>query len=138
MQSSKLLRRIFKKAPQVEEFLAHLQGRETIQLAGLAGCGAAMLAAEILENCRTPLLLILPTERLVDRMVADLREIVEPQQVAGFPDWGMHPYSWLAPATENVAQRLETIYRLKSNGPAIIVATPDALLTPTIAPTDLE
>ncbi len=138
MRDCELLLRIFRRSPQLEEFAACLPESDCLSVAGLAGSGAALLIAETFTLRRSTILVVVPTEGLALRLVSDLRELAEPDSVGYYADWGINPYAWLVAAPENVAQRLETVYRLASGQASIIVTTPEALVTPTIAPADLE
>ncbi len=104
-----------------------LQSKDEIQIAGLAGSANAFLISELRSRLNTTIVVVVPFEKIAANLIGDLQELCGEETILPFPAWEVHPYDWIAPPLENTAQRLETIWKLSSGVPAIVVTTPDAL-----------
>ncbi len=104
-----------------------IKNKDDIQIAGLAGSANAFLISELRARLKATIVVVTPFEKLAANLVGDLQELCGEDTISLFPAWEVYPYDWIAPPLENTAQRLETIWKLASGQPAIIVTTPDAL-----------
>ncbi|MCK4857587.1 MAG: transcription-repair coupling factor [candidate division Zixibacteria bacterium] len=128
-----LIRKIFKRSSQVAQFLEHSRTDTPLQVSGLVGSARAFLLAELFSQTEQPLLVVMPTAKLADNLLHDLREICGEEAVYRFPSWGVNPYHWLAPPQENIAERIETVWTLSQRSPLLVITSPGALTQPTIA-----
>ncbi len=104
-----------------------IKDKDDIHIAGLAGSANAFLISELRARLKATIVVVTPFEKLAANLVGDLQELCGEESVSLFPAWEVYPYDWIAPPLENTAQRLETIWKLASDQPTIIVTTPDAL-----------
>ncbi len=117
----------------IQEFLRRAVEEPRLEIAGLAGSAKAVLLAELFRRTGRTILVVEPFEKLAENLVADMQDLCGEENVCEFPAWGVYPYDWIAPPQENSARRIETIWRLATGKPTIVVTTPEALRQPTIA-----
>jgi transcription-repair coupling factor (superfamily II helicase) len=135
---STLLKTAFSRSPLVARFLSMAREGKTFETAGLAGSASAFLVAHLHEQLNQTLIVVAPTEKEVRDYAGDLNEVLGEDKVLSFPAWGIHPYAWLAPPLENISERLETLCRLITGEPIVIVTSPEALRQRTISRDQLE
>ena len=97
------------------------------------GCGASLLAAQIHQAARTPLMLITSTVASAESTEAELR-FFSPQscRIRRFPDTEVLPYDDFSPHPDIVAQRLSTLATLAREEFDVLVVAAASLfpLTP--------
>ncbi|MGB5106586.1 MAG: transcription-repair coupling factor [Candidatus Zixiibacteriota bacterium] len=108
-----------------------------IEIAGLAGSANAFLISELQAKLKSTVVVVAPFEKLAANIAGDLQELCGEDAISVFPAWDVYAYDWIAPPVENIAQRLETIWKLASGKPLIIVTTPDALQQKTLTKSQL-
>ena len=81
-------------------------------------------------SSKQPLVVACPTGSMAGQMYDDLRQYLDPAEVAHFPAWETLPFERVSPAVDTMGQRLEVLWRLRSGGhrPKVIVAGVRALL----------
>ncbi len=131
--SPSLLSSTIGQSALIQEFLRRAIGESRLEIAGLAGSAKAVLLAELFGRAQRTILVVEPFEKLAENLVADLQDLCGEENVCEFPAWGVYPYDWIAPPQENSARRIETIWRLATGKPTVVVTTPEALRQPTIA-----
>ncbi len=112
--------------------IGSLSEKKHLQIAGLAGSANAFVISELCSHLKSTIVVIAPFEKLAANLAGDLQELCGEEQVSLFPAWEIYPYDWITPPVENSAQRLETIWKLSSGKPIVVVTTPDALLQRTL------
>ena len=120
---------------KLERFLSDTwTGAKRVQ--GIQGGARAYILSLVAERRRGPMLIISPTpsdaENLYDDLVFFLGEerSLAPfrKRLHLFPSWEILPFEKLSPHPDNVAARLEGLYKLVEETAPILIATPAALL----------
>ena len=108
-------------------------GSKRIQ--GLQGGARALVLSLIAERIRRPMLIVAPGARDAENLYEDLNfflgeEAAEPlrSRVHLFPSWEVLPFENLSPHPENIAGRLEGLYKLVEEPAPILIASPAALM----------
>lgn len=122
----------FSSTTAFKRLLEVLKLQDQVQIAGLAGSANAFLISELRAKLDATIVVVTPFEKLAANLIGDLQELCGEEAVSLFPAWEVYPYDWIAPPLENTAQRLETVWKLASGRPTIIVTTPDALQQKTL------
>jgi len=89
----------------------------------------ALLAA----HQKSPLLLITTSTRASDLLTAELKSLVEPENVVNFPAWETLPHERLSPKADTVTERFKVLNQLSSNKVKFVVCSIRALMQPIIA-----
>jgi transcription-repair coupling factor (superfamily II helicase) len=115
-----------------------IEGRGTgaKRVQGLQGGARALVLSLAAENTRRPMLVITPTsndaEALYDDVAFFLGEEISPtpfhRRLHLFAPWDILPFEKLSPHPDNVAGRLEGLYKLVEEPAPILIATPAALM----------
>src|SRR5262245_53549730 len=110
--------------------------RDTTRLSGLSPSGAAFHAAVHAQE--TPVLLIVPTDTVVEQMVGDVRFFLMSLQglsrsdaervVLPFPSQEVDPYRGLSPHLEVASARARALHALATGGARVVIASARALL----------
>ena len=117
----------------LSEVAAQLAARErTARVSGLRGAARAVLVAELARACpQRPLLVLAPTAKAADALLAQLREALgergDSGRVRAFPRYDTQPYERFSPQPFVVAQRMEGLYRWLAGDPFVAVAPWTAL-----------
>lgn len=106
------------------------------RIQGLQGGASAYLLALLALRSERPLLIIAAGAREAESLCDDLSfflgDAPEPgpmrKRVHLFPSWEVLPFENLSPHPENIAGRLEGLYKLVEEPAPILVATPAALM----------
>ena len=111
-------------------------GRPALRLSGLSPAGAAFDAAVLAQD--DPVLLIVPTDAIVEQMVGDIRFFLASLQglsrtdaenvVLPFPSQEVDPYRGLAPHLEVSSARARALHALAAGTANVVVASARALL----------
>jgi transcription-repair coupling factor (superfamily II helicase) len=122
---------------------AFLQGRWSgvKRVQGLQGGARAFILSLVAMQCRRPLLIVAPganeAETLCDELAFFLGEErgLPPlrKRLHLLPSWEVLPFERLSPPAENIAARLEALYKIIEEPAPILVATPAALMQRVIA-----
>src|SRR3954463_3837901 len=104
-------------------------------LAGLAGASTAVLAVPDAARAYTiaglahlsdrhPIVVAMPTSTDAERLAADLRAFLGPDEVDLFPAWETLPFERVSPGVEAMGRRLRTMWRLQDpkRMPRVLVA----------------
>ncbi len=120
---------------RLEEFL---QGtwQESKRIQGLQGGARAFVLGWVAERIRRPLLVITSSARQAENLFDDLSFFLgEERGLAPFrkrlhllPSWEVLPFEKLSPHPDNIAGRLEGLYKLVEESAPILIATPAALM----------
>ena len=89
---------------------------------------AIAIAALVEQSGRRPLVVAVPTTAEADRLAHDLRAFVGADEVEVFPAWETLPFERVSPAVETMGRRMRTLWRLRSDAPAVVVAPVRALV----------
>jgi transcription-repair coupling factor (superfamily II helicase) len=103
---------------------------------GLQGGARAYGLSWVAEKSRRPILIIVPTASDAENLYDDLafffgeERSLPPfrRRLHLFPSWEVLPFEKLSPHPDNVAARLEGLYKLVEEQTPILIATPAALL----------
>ncbi|HMA79662.1 MAG TPA: hypothetical protein VKR81_02185, partial [Candidatus Binatia bacterium] len=122
-------------ADRLERFLQGTwTGAKRIQ--GLQGGARAYLLSLVAAPARRPILIIAAGAREAESLFDDLNFFLGEEdspvplrrRVQLFPSWEVLPFEKLSPHPENIAGRLEGLYRLVEDPAPILIATPAALM----------
>jgi transcription-repair coupling factor (superfamily II helicase) len=117
--------------PEFEFALPVLKPAERFAIGRPAGSADALLLAKLVDRERQHghLTVIVCSDALdVQRLTEELTYFEPALIVRAFPDWETLPYDILSPHPDLVSERIETLYRLMSQGPAHIGSAIDVLL----------
>src|SRR4026207_723345 len=122
-------------AQRIENFLqGNWTGSRRIQ--GLQGGARAYMLALAARRAHRPVLIVCPSAREAEYLYEDLifflgeADSRAPLQkrVHLFPSWEVLPFENLSPHPENIAGRLEGLYKLVEESAPILIAAPAALM----------
>src|SRR5215467_5889095 len=125
----------FDLGTELERFLqGSWTGARRIQ--GIQGGATAYVLALVAERSRRPILIITPTTGDAENLYDDLGFFLGEERSLPpfrkrlhlFPSWEILPFEKLSPHPDNVAGRLEGLYKLVEEHAPILIATPAALL----------
>ena len=110
----------------MKKLLAALKaGEREVRVAGLPVAGWPWVAAQLAEKAKV-LMVLVPEAGAVNAVAAGLRALVR-REVAIFPAWDVQPYDRLGPGPEVAAERQETLAKVKTSEPLIVVTSVAAL-----------
>ncbi len=89
---------------------------------------AIAVAALAAHAGRRPLVVAVPTTAEADRLAHDLRVFVGEHEVETFPAWETLPFERVSPAVETMGRRMRTLWRLRTDVPAVVIAPVRALV----------
>ena len=103
---------------------------------GIQGGAKAYVLSLVAEKSRRPILIIAPTTSDAENLYDDLGFFLGEERSLPpfrkrlhlFPSWEVLPFEKLSPHPDNVAGRLEGLYKLVEEHAPILIATPAALL----------
>jgi transcription-repair coupling factor (superfamily II helicase) len=105
------------------------KGAGPVQVIGPKGAYLSLVLATLHERLKKPSLVVTPTEREAENIVADA-EAFETHQALLFPWWGTAPYEGASPLASIFGDRVQILSRLLEGEPVLVVAPLRALLTP--------
>jgi transcription-repair coupling factor (superfamily II helicase) len=115
-----------------------LQGkwRGPKRIQGVQGGARAFVLSLIAERLPRPILIIAPGAREAENIFDDLSFFLGADAETApfgsrlhlFPSWEVLPFENLSPHPENIAGRLEALYKFVEESAPIVVATPAALM----------
>ena len=113
-----------------EPALRQVAGRHAAVLAVPEAGRALTVAALAHLSDRRPIVVATPTGTAAERLVDDLAQFVDPNEVELFPAWETLPFERVSPAVETMGRRLRVLWRLRDpdRAPRIVVASVRALL----------
>ena len=120
---------------RLEHFLGGTwTGSKRIQ--GLQGGGRAYVLALVAARARRPILVITSSAREAEKLFADLTFFLGEDTTLAplhkrlhlFPSWEVLPFESLSPHPDNVAGRLEGLYKIVEESAPILISTPAALM----------
>jgi transcription-repair coupling factor (superfamily II helicase) len=132
-------------AQRIENFLqGNWTGSRRIQ--GLQGGARAYMLALAARRANRPFLIVCPSAREAEYLYEDLifflgeADSGAPLQkrVHLFPSWEVLPFENLSPHPENIAGRLEGLYKLVEEPAPVLIATPAALMQKVIPKESLK
>ncbi|GAB4319716.1 MAG: transcription-repair coupling factor [Candidatus Zixiibacteriota bacterium] len=109
-----------------------------VDVAGLAGSLAPVLVAKLWEASRRPTLVVTAGPEMASHFHDDLSVLIGEANVARFHSWEILPYEFRTPGPESTGRRLQTLWRLISDHPPVVVTHLRAALEPTIHPDILQ
>ncbi len=102
--------------------------RRLVDVTGLKGSSLAFVLAELEGDLRGPVVIITADLREAELQAPELAFFCR-RKVLVFPSYEVFPFSQLSPYQTTISRRIETLYRLATGGPELIVITPvEALL----------
>ena len=125
----------FDLGAKLEHFLQGTwSGAKRVQ--GIQGGAKAYVLSLVAEKSRRPMLIIAPTTSDAENLYDDLGFFLGEERSLPpfrkrlhlFPSWEVLPFEKLSPHPDNVAARLEGLYKLVEEQAPILIATPAALL----------
>ena len=135
------MKEIFKKLDNVPGFQTVLQAvsgdRESTNVNGLIGSSRTLLAAWLHEKTGKTVLYISPEQESSEKAVDDFKAFLDSDNVSSFPSWEIQPYEIRAPHSENIGDRLKTLYDLSQGGNRVVCVSAAALMEPTSDKNDL-
>ena len=113
-----------------EKALDSLFGRRSATLAVAEPARAIVLASLIERAERRPVVVAVPTGSEAERLSNDLKNFLEPSEVALFPAWETLPFERVSPAIETMGRRMQILHQLSDpkTCPKVIVASGKALV----------
>ena len=113
-----------------EKALDGLFGRRSATLAVAEPARAIVLASLIERTERRPVVIAVPTGSEAERLSNDLKNFLEPSEVALFPAWETLPFERVSPAIETMGRRMQILHQLSNpeTCPKVIVASGKALV----------
>ena len=113
-----------------EKALDGLFGRRSATLAVAEPARAIVLASLIERAERQPVVIAVPTGSEAERLSNDLKNFLEPSEVALFPAWETLPFERVSPAIETMGRRIQILHQLSDpeTCPKVIVASGKALV----------
>ena len=124
--------------PLSERLAQFLRGTWTggKRIQGIQGGARAYLLALVAAEAQRPMLVIAPSANQAENLYDDLAFFLGEQRGAPplrrrlhlFPSWEVLPFENLSPHPENIAGRLEGLYKLVEEPAPILIATPAALM----------
>lgn len=130
----------FAQAPEIQRFMrlvedsrqAGAQGAQVIAPVGMQPIYVSALAER--ASAEQPLVVVTPTTRECEDIVAQVHALVPQARVAMFPAWETLPHERLSPRSDTVARRLSTLYALahpeQTGGVSVLVLPVRALVQP--------
>ncbi|MGC9323277.1 MAG: transcription-repair coupling factor [Desulfomonilia bacterium] len=101
-----------------------------------ASLKSLVVAARFISEARTILWIVEDADEMYQTQ-QDLTEFLGQEPVCVFPCLDVRPYQDDSPSKEIMARRIETLFRLSTRTPCIVIAPVQALLPFTIVPDDL-
>ena len=126
---------VFDLREKLERFLPDTWiGAKRVQ--GIQGGARAYVLSLVAAERRGPILIISPTPSDAENLYDDLAFFLGEERALPpfrkrlhlFPSWEILPFEKLSPHPDNVAARLEGLYKLVEETAPILIATPAALL----------
>jgi transcription-repair coupling factor (superfamily II helicase) len=102
-----------------------------VDCTGLAGSEKAYLVSRIYMEHKTPVVVIVPSQKDAELYLEDLRFFLGSlsPHIVHFPSYNILPFKYLSYHNETAAKRISSLYRLiESEAPPIVVTTASALL----------
>ena len=127
-------------ADRLDRFL-HGTWTGSKRVQGLQGGARALVLSLIAARARRPILIVTPGARDAENLYEDLNFFLGAEAAAAplqnrvhlFPSWEVLPFENLSPHPENIAGRLEGLYKLVEEPAPILIASPAALMQRVIA-----
>jgi transcription-repair coupling factor (superfamily II helicase) len=117
-----------------EPAIAAVLGRSNAVLAVPEAARAITVAGLSHLSNRLPLLVAVPTTGDAERLVNDLQQYLDPDDVDFFPAWETLPFERVSPAVETMGRRLRTMWHLRQDAPAKVVVAPVRALVQRLGP----
>jgi transcription-repair coupling factor (superfamily II helicase) len=117
-----------------EPAIAAVLGRSNAVLAVPEAARAITVAGLSHLSNRRPLLVAVPTTGDAERLVNDLQQYLDPDDVDFFPAWETLPFERVSPAVETMGRRLRTMWHLRQDAPAKVVVAPVRALVQRLGP----
>jgi transcription-repair coupling factor (superfamily II helicase) len=103
---------------------------------GVQGSARSYILSLVAQNCRRPILVVSPSARDAENLYDDLvffsgeDPSLSPfrKRIHLFPSWEVLPFEKLSPHPEDLATRLEGLYKLIEEAAPILIASPAALM----------
>ncbi|MGE5302947.1 MAG: transcription-repair coupling factor [Alphaproteobacteria bacterium] len=113
---------------------------------GLQGGARAFVLSLIAQNCRRPILIVSPGAREAENLYDDLTFFLSEERSLPpvlkrlhlFPSWEVLPFEKLSPHPDNLAGRLEGLYKLVEEPAPILIGTPAAFMQKVIPKESLK
>lgn len=106
-----------------EKALIGAFGRSGRLLAVADRARALVVAALAQRTERSPVLCVVPTAADAEHLTADLRAFLGDERVDLFPAWETLPFERVSPGVETMGRRLQVLWRLRVDPPAVVVAS---------------
>ena len=122
-------------ALRIEEFLqGNWTGSKRIQ--GLQGGARAYVLSLVVDRMDRPIAVVCPSAREAENLYDDLNFFLGEERAGAplqrrlhlFPSWEVLPFESLSPHPDNIAGRLEGLYKLVEEPAPVLIATPAALM----------
>jgi len=127
------IRRKIQLSDKFGELRNRVESGDIPELVGISGFATAIVADFLVRELNRTVLWLAPDDTY--NRWRDIAAILGEKRALYFPEWDIEPYEHRLPTPDIVAARLDTYTRLTSGEPVLVVASPKALLFPTIHPT---
>ncbi len=119
----------------IENLIAALENRPTLEAAGLSAPALAFAAARLYRRIGRPMVVVVPDGETAATLSADLRFFLpDDRSVLEFPLYNLRPFKHLSFHGETAATRIRTLYRLTAGDRAALTVVPVAGLLHKIIP----
>ena len=119
----------------IDDLLAALAHRITLDATGLTAPALAYLVARIYRHAARPVVVVVPASDSAAAFNADLRFFLpDDPPLLSFPAYNLLPYKRLAYHGETAATRIRTLYRLTAEGTPPLTVVPVGALMQKIIP----
>jgi len=115
------------REPTLESVLADAKGGRVLSLDVTGPQALRPFLVTGLVRAERTVLAVTATSREAEDLVADLRDLLEPDRVAYYPSWETLPHERLSPRSDTVGRRLAVLRRLvhpDGRGPLQVVVAP--------------
>jgi transcription-repair coupling factor (superfamily II helicase) len=129
--------------PLKDQLGRFLQGRwpGAKRVQGLQGGARAFILSLVAAQCRRPMLVVTPGANEAENLFDDLAFFLGEERSLPplrkrlhlLPSWEVLPFERLSPPAENIAARLESLYKIVEEPAPILISTPAALMQKVIA-----
>lgn len=123
----------FTRHPEFKTIQAHFERGGRDLLTGLSGTQKALAIAGLAGNLSLPVLVLSYHDHQARRLAADLESFLDPETVSFFPNNELFPHEE-AFEPDVTAERVETLGRVLTSAPRIVVTSWDAMQRKLIPP----
>ncbi|PZP40349.1 MAG: transcription-repair coupling factor [Pseudomonas fluorescens] len=102
------------------------EGARKVRVSGLPVAGWAWVASQLVGK-HDVMVVVVPESGAINSVAAGLRALVKDRDVAVFPAWDVQPYDRLGPGADVSGARQDTLAKVRSGEPVVVVTSVAAL-----------